>query len=165
MSMALEIANEIGAPPKLPASLVGLADRVRAMEAIEARVLGRVDHSSLARWRGSLSEAAGEMAADPNSVAGIADAGERKSILLRLWSGCMDAAKTIALETRAGPNSERDRTERAPVLDERSKHDPIYAAGVVAAPSFKAGRKERYSLKGVPPHSLVTSERVPEWEA
>jgi hypothetical protein len=164
MTMALELANGVGAAPKLPTSLTAMADRVRLMEAIEARVLTRVDHSSIERWRTSLSEAAGEMAKDAASLPDVVDERERKNILLRFWSGCMSAAKTIALETRNGPNTETYRTASSLLLDSRAKDDPVYAAGVVAAPSFKAGRKETYSLAGVPAGSLVTSERVLDWE-
>ena len=31
------------------------------------------------------------------------------AISLRLWTGCMEAAKTIALDTRSGPNSAEGR--------------------------------------------------------
>jgi hypothetical protein len=41
----------------------------------------------------------------------------RKSIGLRLWSGCLSAAKTIALETRDGQNTPDDRTKTFQKLD------------------------------------------------
>jgi hypothetical protein len=164
MNMALEIANEIGAPPALPASLTDMANRVGTMEAIEARVLTKVDCSSLEAWRASLSEAAGQMAADPSSLPDVADERERKNVLLRLWSSCMSAAKTIALGTRNGPNTEAYRTASALMLAQKAKDDPVFAAGLVAAPSFKAGRREQYSVNGVPADSLLTSVRVLEWE-
>jgi hypothetical protein len=164
MSMALDLANEIGPAPQLPPSLVAIADRVQLIEAVETRVLSRVDHSSLERWRTSLDQAAGEMAAEDNSVPGVANPDERKNILLRLWSGCMTAAKTIALGTRAGPNTEAQRTAGALLFAMKCTNDPIYTAGVVAAPSFKAGRKEQYSLQGIPAGSVVLIERVTAWE-
>src|SRR5207245_9352615 len=41
----------------------------------------------------------------------------RKSIGLRLWSGCLSAAKIIALETRDGRNTPDMRAERFQQLD------------------------------------------------
>ena len=50
----------------------------------------------------------------------------RKSIGLRLWSGCLSAAKTIALDTRDGPNTPNLRTEIFQTLDHIADQDYIY---------------------------------------
>jgi hypothetical protein len=58
----------------------------------------------------------------------------RKSIGLRLWSGCISAAKMIALDTRDGPNTPNIRTKIFQILDRIAGQDPIYRAGVESAP-------------------------------
>jgi hypothetical protein len=80
----------------------------------------------------------------------------RKNILLRLWAGCMDAAKNIALQTINGPNSADDRKEGFFFIDLLSKPDPIYRAGTESAPSFKKLHRQHYSFAGVPSGSAVT---------
>ena len=77
------------------------------------------------------------------------------NIGLRLWAGCMETAKCIALETKNGANSPKDREASFFQIDLFSKFDLMYCAGVEAAPSFKKLRKEHYSFKGVPPNSVV----------
>jgi hypothetical protein len=58
----------------------------------------------------------------------------RKSIGLRLWSGCLSAAKIIALETRDAPNTPEMRAELFQPLDTVADHDSIFRAGVESAP-------------------------------
>lgn len=164
MQMALELANGLGPPPGLPASLVNMADRVRVMEAIESRVIRQINYFSHDTWKLSLYLATLWMAMYPNSVPGVESIEDRTNILLRLWSGCMGAAKTIAMQTRAGPNSHRSRARIMPFIERQAQNDPIYTAGVIAAPSFKAGREEFYSLRGLPLDSLVATVRVAKWE-
>jgi hypothetical protein len=81
----------------------------------------------------------------------------RKNILLRLWAGCLDAAKNIALETIDGPITPDDRKEGFFFIDLLSKPDPIYRAGTEAAPSFKKLHRQHYSFAGVSPGSAVTN--------
>jgi len=91
----------------------------------------------------------------------VSDAMERASIALRLWAGCLAAAKTIALETRDGPNSPELRTAAFAQIDGIAEADPIYGAGVEAAPAFKVLRGQSYSFDGVPSGSRVRW-RTPE---
>ncbi len=79
----------------------------------------------------------------------------RKSIGLRLWSGCLLAAKTIALDTRDGPNTPNIRTEIFQALDRIADQDPIYRAGVESAALFKKKREQCFSFNGVPLTSPV----------
>jgi len=81
----------------------------------------------------------------------------RKNILLRLWAGCMDAAKNIALETINGPNSAEDRKEGFFFIDLLTEPDPIYRAGTEAAPSSKTLHRQHYSFAGISPGSAVTN--------
>jgi len=74
----------------------------------------------------------------------IANEKIRANISLRLWSGCIKAAKSIASETLAGPNSITSRQIAFFWIDLWSSLDPIYRSGVEAAPVWKAlvGQKE-----------------------
>jgi hypothetical protein len=74
---------------------------------------------------------------------------------LRLWAGCLSAAKTIATETRDGPNTPEARAAAFAVIDSLSREDEVYAAGVEAAPTFKALHEQDYFFGGVPRTSRV----------
>jgi hypothetical protein len=77
------------------------------------------------------------------------------NITLRLWAGCMDAAKSIAFETMDGANTPLKRETSFCQIDLFSKFDLIYCAGVEVAPSFKKLHEEYYTFKGVPANSVV----------
>jgi hypothetical protein len=79
----------------------------------------------------------------------------RKSIGLRLWSGCLSGAKTIALYTRAGFNTPDKRTEIFQILDHTADQDYIHCAAVESAPLFKKERQQCFSFNGVPLTSPV----------
>jgi hypothetical protein len=88
----------------------------------------------------------------------------RKNILLRLWTGCMDAAKAIRFTSVAGirngeviqaPIMTGYRQSLFNLIDLLSKTDLIYGSGVEAAPAYKKVVKEYYSLSGVPSNSIV----------
>jgi hypothetical protein len=89
----------------------------------------------------------------------------RKNILLRLWTGCMEAAKAIRFSYVAGirdgivteaPITEEYRQALfTSLIDLLSRVDLVYAAGVEAAPVYKKLAKEHYSFAGVPPNSIV----------
>jgi hypothetical protein len=79
----------------------------------------------------------------------------RKSIGLRLWSGCISAAKTIALETRDGPNPPETRAESFQDIDFIADRDSIFRAGVESAPLFKKHNQQCYSFNGDPSNSSV----------
>jgi hypothetical protein len=85
----------------------------------------------------------------------VPDPIERLNVVLRLWSGCLSAAKEIADATLDGPNTPEGRRDRFPAIDAAARHDLIFEAGVEAAPAFKDGMGEHYSLDGVPDDSPV----------
>jgi hypothetical protein len=62
---------------------------------------------------------------------------DRLSIALRLWAGYMDTAKVIAGQTRYEANDATTRRRDIQLIEERAAEDPIYEAGVEAAPHFK----------------------------
>ena len=69
--------------------------------------------------------------------------------------GACSAAKTIALDTRDGPNTPNIRTEIFQALDRIADQDPIYRAGVESAALFKKKREQCSSFNGVPLTSPV----------
>ncbi|HZA71093.1 MAG TPA: hypothetical protein VE548_15470 [Nitrososphaeraceae archaeon] len=87
------------------------------------------------------------------------------NISLRLWTGCIEAAKGIRSAYVAGirdgvvieaPITQEYRQALfISLIDLRTKTDSIYAAGVEAAPAFKKLRMENYSFAGVPSNSVV----------
>ena len=89
----------------------------------------------------------------------------RKNILLRLWTGCMEAAKAIRFSYVAGIRDgivieapithEYRQALFTSLIDLLSKVDLVYAAGVEAAPIYKKLVKEYYSFAGVPTNSIV----------
>jgi hypothetical protein len=79
----------------------------------------------------------------------------RKSIGLRLWSGCLSAAKVIALETRDGLNTPKMRAESFQDIDVTADRDSIFYAGVESATLFKKYSQQCYSFNGVPLSSPV----------
>jgi hypothetical protein len=89
----------------------------------------------------------------------------RKNILLRLWTGCMEAAKAIRFNYVSGIK-DSDVLE-APItheyrqaiftslIDLQCRTDSIYRAGVEAAPVYKKLLKQYYSFNGVPTNSII----------
>ena len=79
----------------------------------------------------------------------------RKSFGLRLWSGCLSAAKTIAHETMDGPNTPESRLTIFQNLDNIASNDPIFRLGIECATLFKKCYRQYYSFNGVPLMSSV----------
>ncbi len=88
----------------------------------------------------------------------------RKNILLRLWTGCMEAAKAIRFTSVAGirdgaiieaPISVEYRRSVFNLIDLLFITDLIYGSGVESAPAYKKLVKEHYSLNGVPSNSII----------
>jgi hypothetical protein len=79
----------------------------------------------------------------------------RKNVMLRLWSGCISAAKTIAYKTRSGRNTPETRQRAFRAIDASAESDPFVRAGVAVGPFLKATRKQRVYMDGVPLTSPV----------
>jgi hypothetical protein len=151
---ALIWANELSSPAKLPAMLDDVRKRALLVETIDAPF---ISNSVLATLSSEEKQRRIETVARLVSsfMPDVQDANARASIALRLWVGCMTAAKTIANETRAGPNTREIRTTIFAAIDSISARDPLYCAGVEAGPAFKALRLQPFSLEGVPKESPV----------
>jgi hypothetical protein len=79
----------------------------------------------------------------------------KKNVILRLWSGCLDAARSISTETHDGTTSPDSRKAHFFQIDLFAKWDSIYRAGVLTAPALKKLRKQYYSFDGVLSNSPV----------
>lgn len=169
MDVARVFAEYLSPAPSLPASLADPESRAALVHAIDGELVWLGTHAIVpedvsvvlgpvltqevnilavtARSAARALEIAERTAA---LIPEVPDAKTRVNISLRLWSGCMSAAKTIAHETRSGPNtSEGCLRIFAEIIDPIAENDPIYAAGVEAAPAFKRLRKQ--------PHTSLTA--------
>jgi hypothetical protein len=89
----------------------------------------------------------------------------RKNILLRLWTGCIEAAKAIRFNYVAGIKDgivveapithEYRQAIFTSLIDLQSRIDLIYGAGVEAAPAYKKLLKQYYSFSGIPSNSII----------
>ncbi len=71
--------------------------------------------------------------------------------LARLWNGCLRAAKALSpVNYWQGPLSPDVRYHLFKSIFESSREDVIERLGMLAAPAFKAFRKEAITLEGVP---------------
>lgn len=149
---ALRWADEIGPPPVLPVSLIQPEARARLVHAINTPLI-RGSHLHLLdpkEKRRRLAELA-ELTQAP--IPDVFDAAKRTNIALRIWAGCIHGAKTIALKTENGPNTPEGRSQTSVDIDRLANRDPIFRAGVEAAPLFKKLIAEEISLDGVLPES------------
>jgi hypothetical protein len=159
MDTALRWANQLGPPPTLPPSLQNVIQRAKLVNNIDTTNLATalfLDSQGNLNLNGKhqcLSEVA---RLSLPYIQDVDDNNVRVNIALRLWSGCLSGAKTIALQTRSGPNTPEMRASIfSTKIDPLAQEDPIYCAGVEAAPSFKRLRNDPYSFEGVPEESVV----------
>ncbi|MCW3992613.1 MAG: hypothetical protein NWE79_07875 [Candidatus Bathyarchaeota archaeon] len=155
MDTALRWADELGPPPQLPLSLQNVEQRAKLVDAID----GPLIQNSLLMRLSNEEKAMRLMDVAKISKKYITDVDDEKiriNISLRLWSGCLSAAKMIDRRTMSGPNTPDKRIFAfSRKIDPLARSDPIYCAGVEAAPSFKKLRKELYFFDGVPQNSAV----------
>jgi len=157
MDTALQWADQLGPPCELPLSLLLSVDK-RA-------ILVNVINNNLAPAGDLLNMLSNEekerrlrviAGASKEFLPDMVDESARLNLCLRLWSGCLMAAKTIATHTLSGPNVP-DSRERifSYKIDRIAANDPTYLAGVEAAAAFKRLKSEKYSFNGVPRNSPV----------
>ena len=155
METALQWANELGSSPMLPVSLENVDLRARLVNAIDTPlvykevILERLNPQEKSLRMNNFAKTAAPYMQE------IDDASVRLNIVLRLYSGCLSAAKAIALQTNDGPNTPERRAEQAVTVDFIAQSDMIYSAGAEAAPSFKRLRREAFSLDGIPKNSVI----------
>jgi hypothetical protein len=154
MVMALVFADALGPVPTLPESLKAARLRAELIHAIDGPLVTRLGDvvdvtRQIAEQIRRIEEGSRRFMPD------VPDTMVRINICLRLWSGCLSAAKTIAHETRSGPNTPSMRVQLTQEIEQVAASDAVFAAGVEAAQAFKRHRNETYSLEGVPTGSLV----------
>lgn len=166
MKIAYQLAQQMGNVVLTPPWIETPAECARIVSLVEERAMGRVmeawshiaadayDENVLAE---GFVRGFSELAHDSDCAPGVEPASQRMNVLLRLWSGCISAAKMIAQSTRSGPNTSAMRANAFVAIDRVARADAIYHAGVVAAPTFKRMRDQPYSFEGVPPNSPVRS--------
>src|ERR1700694_4990993 len=141
------------APLALPAPLVDVERRAQFIVEIDKPLL--FDSAGVAQWA-ELGDGLRNIGALSSEVMPeLIDPLDRVAVALRLWAGCIMAAKAIAFESRSGPNTETARTEAFGEIDRLAAADPLFNAGVEAAPVFKKARGQGYCLEGVPSESAV----------
>ena len=105
MDTAIERANEIGPPRPLPKSFKDIDQRARLVDHIDSKLiqnslLHELDDKENAKRLNDITDLSRQFISDIND-----DDDGIKNWILRLWAGCMSAAKEIALETNSGPNT------------------------------------------------------------
>ncbi len=153
MELARLLAESLGNAPALPESLRSVERRADFIHRIDGPLVVGPDLGQIVVQIGKRVREIAEISLD--YMPEVADPLVRVNIGLRLWSGCLSAAKTIALETRSGPNTPEIRTQIMRIVDSFAARDEIYAAGVEAAPTFKGIRNQGFSFEGVPGNSRV----------
>lgn len=155
METAHQWAEALGRVPVLPRSLEDVADRARLVDAVDwplvrGGLLIRLTNPEKVERLREVGRLSMQFLSD------VEDETLRVNVILRLWSGCLIAAKTIAVETRSGPNTpELRQVAFSQFIDRIAETDLIFRAGVEAAPAFKRLRNDPYSLEGVPDDSPV----------
>jgi len=155
MDTALQWADQFGPPCQLTLSLFSVYQRAILVNLINnnlvrSDLLNMLSIEEKERRLREVADASKEFLPD------LVDESARLNLCLRLWSGCLMAAKTIATHTLIGPNVPESR-ERifSYKIDRIAENDPIYLAGEEAAPAFKRLKSEKYSFNGVPRNSPV----------
>ncbi len=153
MALAHHFATSLGPAPPLPQSLEPVERRAELVHRLDAPLVERLELFAVV---GQIATRIRDIIRiTPELMPDVEDPIDRLNIALRLWSGCLSAAKTIAYETRSGPNDAALRARIMPEVDAIAEGDPIYAAGVESAPAFKRPRGQGYSFEGVPEESRV----------
>jgi len=154
MAIALSLANGLTQGSlELPSTLVPVDARVELMPQIDKPLL--VDVNGAAQWEDFGSQLRAIAEASASQMPELSSELDRVAVALTLWSGCIMAAESIAMETRSGENTSTGRAQQFTLIDNVARQNQLFSAGVEAAPPFKAARGEEISLDGVPYTSPV----------
>ncbi len=155
MELARRTAERFGPAPQLPASLQGSTPReanirrtelLKEIENLLDREIRSVQGSVLDAYqlepqiplltqRLLLSSEIDQITR--GYLPDVPDLSARINIALRLWAGYIDGAKVIGPRTRDEDNTAETRQRDIRVIEAKVAKDPIYAAGVEAAPHYK----------------------------
>ena len=171
MAIVYELAKTIGTVPQFPQPLQQLSARAILVNHLDTTVVantplwnqaGQLFLNNLSYFLDSTANESGDYLSD------ISDINIRVNIALRLWVGCIEAAKMIRLTSVIGSKdysslnvtyekylSPDDRSLESIHIDSIASQDWIYLAGAETAPEFKKLRKEHYTFAGVSQNSPV----------
>jgi hypothetical protein len=168
MSLAFEVGRQLSEVTELPQRLRRVKARARLVSGVNPPINWTPDTAAPGDWpwrfQVTLDNQSGILLVrlTPGVSANawrllpeIVDESERLSLSLRLWAGCIDGAKTIALGTRSGRNTPEIRRVTAGMIAQRAAVDPIYAAGARAAAAFKHFVRQSVGWVGVPKDSIL----------
>ncbi len=124
------------------------------VEMVETKVVGPAIHA----WSHFGEGARDDVWRDAPNLLGIED--ELASKMLRIWFGCLDGAKTIAISTRMGRNWPWWRKRGALRVQWNASRDRFAMVGALAAFAFKRGRNEPVSFLGVPKGNVLRVGRA-----
>jgi hypothetical protein len=162
LETAMKWARELGPTPELPASLKKVEKRAKLVDMMDTQFVAGANLGILeAQTKSDLLESLGKVTSRfmPKEEAASA----RCNTALRLWAGCISAAKTISEKNNEYRNTPETRARDFALIDSYASNDAVYRAGVEAAPAFKELRLEKYYLDGVPATSAVRKyTSVPE---
>lgn len=154
MAIALALGHGLASGELgLPSGLADVDTRAWLVEEVDRPLLN--DEQGTARFDVLGAQIRHMAACTEPLMPEVTDPLDRAAVALRLWAGCLLAAKTIAAETRSGSNTAAGRSELFATIDQLAAADPVVCAGVEAAPVFKRLRGQTFSLDGVPENSAV----------
>jgi hypothetical protein len=85
----------------------------------------------------------------------VPDPLERVNIACRLWAGCLKRGEGDRRKDQQRPNDAETRGHAWPIVVSASVDDPIFVAGVEAAPWFHRLRGDSYYFDGLPSDAAV----------
>ncbi|MGB6673243.1 MAG: hypothetical protein WBE34_12490, partial [Candidatus Nitrosopolaris sp.] len=175
MALVYELARTIGQIRPLPRSVQNITVRAALVNHIDSNVIANtriwtMNHSGqILAYPGNLAIFLNRTANESSSyIPDVNDVKDLVSMALRLWVGCIEAAKMIRFSSVIESNefsfgkvsferirTGRDRRIESLYINSLASMDILYLAGAEAAPELKKLRKEYYSLEGVSQNSPV----------
>jgi len=174
MAIVYELAKTLGTVHVFPQPLQQLSARAILVNHLDTTVVANtplwiIDQAGQFLFVNDLSTFLDSTASESGDyISDISDINVRVNIALRLWVGCIEAAKMIRFTSVIGAKdystvnvtyekylSPDDRFMESIRVDSIASQDWIYLAGAEAAPEFKKLRKEHYTFAGVSQNSPV----------
>ena len=158
MLQALKWGNDLGESPTLPNSLQNISNRKDLVLELDKPFLPQSlikDYNNLLSPEEKNQCLNEILSISKRFITDVNDDKEKINICLRLWSGCLSTAKTIAIETNDGPNTPEIRYALHNKITELAENDLIFQAGAEVAEEFIKARNEEYSFEGIPNDSFL----------
>jgi hypothetical protein len=160
MELAFHFAKALGSAPPLPAPLSDLSKMTDMMLSINGGLTQ--DPYFQGPGNAGLLVPIAALVVAAERIRNLAEATkdympgldplQRVNVALRLWAGCLDAAKIVSDVTSSGKNDAAERKKLMPVLLARAAECSIYAAGVPAGPAVRKRRGQPVIYEGIEEH-------------